>query len=98
MTRDHSLFDCNKNEIKPNEITHETKLEYNENEIWDCFNNVKYDTEYVIKSAKMLASKTIDRVPMIILNSTIKNKNNSLRHLVKMKLQLSVIQRQHVLV
>lgn len=74
VTRDHSLFDCNKNEIKPNEITHETKLEYNENEIWDCFNNVKYDTEYVIKSAKMLASKTIDRVPMIILNSTIKNK------------------------
>lgn len=69
VTEDHSLFDENKNEIKPSEITENTKLEYYDFPI-EGKNNV-VNEKIVISCAKMVANGTIDRIPLIILNGNI---------------------------
>ena len=68
VTQDHSLFDQDKNEIKPNEITAGTKLEYYNGKI--CGEaNTKPSIGFVNKSAHALAIGEIDRVPLEILNA-----------------------------
>lgn len=68
VTEDHSLFDENKNEVKPSEINSDIKLEYYNGNLPSKVFNV---SDKVIKvSAKMVANGTLDRVPSTILNGT----------------------------
>ena len=73
VTEDHSLFDENKNEIKPSEIRKNTKLEYYSNDL--NFNNINISDKIIEVSAKLLANGSLDRVPCNILNSTKENAN-----------------------
>ena len=66
ITEDHSLFNDNKEKIKPSEINGNTKLEYYTDKIDHSFNDLS-DNEIKIE-AIMLKNGTIDRVPQNILN------------------------------
>jgi hypothetical protein len=70
-TEDHSLFNENKEKIKPTEITDETKLEYTQKPLQTVFME---DNEYVVKEiAKIIAGNKcehLDRVPILVLNGT----------------------------
>jgi hypothetical protein len=69
VTQDHSLFDQDKKEIKPTEITEDTKLEYyNENMVG--ISKTKPSIEFVMRSAKALTNGEIDRVPIEVLNGS----------------------------
>ena len=67
-TQDHSLFDENKHEIKPMDITKNTKLEYYNDIIEHNVMDVNFSDDIIIEFAKQLADGTIDRVPYPILN------------------------------
>jgi hypothetical protein len=69
-TEDHSLFDENKNEIKPSEITKNTKLEYYREKIEHNQLEVNFSDEIIIELAKQLSESIIDRVPYTILNGS----------------------------
>ena len=73
VTEDHSLFDENKNEIKPSKIRKNTKLEYYSNDL--NFNNINISDKIIKTSAKLLANGSLNRVPCVILNSTKENAN-----------------------
>ena len=69
VTEDHSLFDSDKNKIKPSEINENTKLEYYKNDIeGDCIIPNLSDNE-IEEIAEKVAYGLIDRIPMEILNS-----------------------------
>lgn len=81
VTEDHSLFDENKNEIKPNEITEETKLEYYSGDISNkIFINNTDDN--IFKIAQDVVNGKIDRIPLSLLNSNIWHKKLFI-HLLK---------------
>ena len=67
-TSDHSLFDENKNEIKPSEITKDTKLEYYTGSIEHNIITANFSDDIIIEFAKQLANGEIDRVPYPVLN------------------------------
>lgn len=67
-TQDHSLFDENKHEIKPTDITNDTKLEYYNGIIEHNVMYVNFSDDIIIEFAKQLADGTIDRVPYPVLN------------------------------
>lgn len=68
VTEDHSLFDVNKNEIKPKEINKNTELEYYDNKL--IFNSITNLSDNEIRiSAKMLANGALKCIPINILNS-----------------------------
>lgn len=67
-TSDHSLFDENKNEIKPSEISGNTKLEYYTDTINHTIMFANFSDDIIIEFAKQLADGTIDRVPYPVLN------------------------------
>ena len=67
-TCDHSLFDESKNEIKPTEITKDTKLEYYTGSIEHNIMTANFSDDIIIEFAKQLASGKIDRVPYPVLN------------------------------
>lgn len=69
-TEDHSLFDYNKNEIKPSEITKHTKLEYYREKIEHNKLEVNFSDEIIIELSKQLSEGVIDRVPYTILNGS----------------------------
>ena len=68
VTKDHSLFDENKEEIKPTDIKEDTKLEY-----YDGIIGIYTRTTPLVKDistwAKKMAAGEIDRVPIEILNT-----------------------------
>lgn len=69
ITEDHSLFDVEQKQIKPSEVTSETKLEYFTNSL--TFEEVKKLSNREIRlMAKMLANRSIDRVPEQVLNGS----------------------------
>jgi hypothetical protein len=76
VTQDHSLFDCNQNEIKPTDINEDTVLEENKNDIYTSFNKgvSGYGKHKHVLMANMLLKKTIDRVPHIVLNDCVEYK------------------------
>ena len=71
ITEDHSVFDNEKTKIKPSEITSNTKLEYYQFKK-NVFDGPKFDLSepQTRLYAKMVMAKSIDRVPMTILNAT----------------------------
>lgn len=78
-TEDHSLFNKNKEKIKPSEITETTDLEYyNGNIEGDILNMTE---QSVIAFAIALSEGRIDRIPVPILNSTPENKKIFLQNL-----------------
>ena len=76
VTQDHSLFDCNQNEIKPTDINEDTVLEENKNDIYTSFNKgvSGYGKHKHVLMANMLLKKTINRVPHIVLNDCVEYK------------------------
>jgi hypothetical protein len=76
VTQDHSLFDNEQNEIKPTEITDNTVLEENKNDIYTSFNKgvSGYGKHKHVLMANMLLKKTLDRVPHLVLNDCIEYK------------------------
>lgn len=68
VTEDHSLFDINKNKIKPSEINNNTELEYyNQNITQELVNNISY------KELVLMVNETVknpNSIPVAILNST----------------------------
>lgn len=71
-TEDHSLFNKDKEKIKPSKITKSTVLEYYGDDIKGERFNVS--AEKVITLALMLSEGKFDRVPLPILNTTKENK------------------------
>lgn len=69
VTEDHSLFDANRKEIKPSEITEDTKLEYITKPQQEVVIE-KYKTKQIKIIAKMVADSVLDKVPVEILNSS----------------------------
>ena len=69
-TSDHSLFDEHAHEIKPTEITKDTKLEYYTGNIDYNIMDVNFNDDIIIEFAKQLADGTIDRVPYPVLNGS----------------------------
>ena len=74
VTEDHSLFDENRNEIKPSEITNDTKLEYVNKPLQEVVSN-EYGNKQIKIIAKMVADGVLDKVPVGILNSTKESKD-----------------------
>lgn len=68
VTEDHSLFNSNKKELNPKNITKDTKLEYYKGNIKNE-NYLSVDDDDLIDIAKKIASKEIDRIPIDILNA-----------------------------
>ena len=66
VTEDHSLFNSEQKKIKPSEINSETKLEYYNDSI--DVNDVDTNVKQIVTMAKMLKNRTINRVPISILN------------------------------
>ena len=66
VTEDHSLFNSEQKKIKPSEINSETKLEYYNDSI--DVNDIDPNVKQIATMAKMLKNRTIDRVPISILN------------------------------
>ena len=69
VTEDHSLFDKNKNKIKPSEINENTELEYYKDSLDNTNWHNVLSEEYIKIKAIKLAVGDIDRVPYEILNS-----------------------------
>lgn len=70
-TQDHSLFDENKNEIKPTEITENTKLEYYNEEIKGTV--ISVSKKEIELSAKFLLNGTHERLHYRMLNMSKEN-------------------------
>lgn len=68
VTEDHSLFDDNKNKIKPSEISTNTKLEYYTDKFWYGEGSHKVNNSVITTTARMLKRGTLDRVPMFLFN------------------------------
>lgn len=75
VTEDHSLFDSNKNKLKPTDITNDSKLEYYDGKIYGdkkldkISQNLKYlNTIAVLRLAGECLVNHTDRIPIEILN------------------------------
>ena len=81
VTKDHSLFDENRNEIKPEQINKDTKLEYYNGESIFVFNTVTVPDDVILKTVMDLKFKQINEIPDEILNATIECKEKFLKTL-----------------
>jgi hypothetical protein len=81
VTKDHSLFDENKQEIKPTEIKPDTKLEFYNSESIFNFNTLKISDDILYDNAVALETHKINEVPIEILNSTIECKEKFMDYL-----------------
>ncbi len=71
VTEDHSLFDSEKNKIKPSEINENTKLEYFDGTIYfPITTHSESQSQHIKEMAFKLAKGQIDRVPVKVLNSS----------------------------
>lgn len=82
-TQDHSLFDSQRNEIKPTEISNETTLEYYTGEIEHNVLEVNFADIIIKEQAKQLANGIIDRVPYTILNADTKTRTIFYKEFIK---------------
>lgn len=88
-TRDHSLFDTNRNEIKPTEIGKDTKLEtYNGNDLFS-FNTIELSEFQVHVAATLVAVNRTDRIPCEMLNATLECKSKFLELLKNIEVTTS---------
>lgn len=69
VTEDHSLFNSNREKIKPSEITDDTQLEYyTEDIIGDNISHVYHDFD-PYNMGREVAIGNVNKIPIIILNS-----------------------------
>ena len=73
-TKDHSLFTDKQEEIKPTEISENTKLEYYTDNTLYSYNTVKLKKDVIITLAQMVNKNYVEELPTIILNATIEDK------------------------
>jgi len=79
VTKDHSLFNDKREEIKPEQITQDTKLEYyNGESIFDKFNTVDISDKGLQAWATMLKKRKPNRLPVELLNATLECKKTFL--------------------
>lgn len=71
VTEDHSLFDKERNEIKPLEITNKTELEYYNGKI-ETLGNDMLTFNDIVNIVNSVLDGSIDRLPISLINS---NKN-----------------------
>lgn len=71
VTEDHSLYDSNKNHIKPTEINKKTELEYYNQEIEGGHEDISINK--LVKIVREVANGSKDRFPTILMNL---NNNN----------------------
>lgn len=71
VTEDHSLFNHEKNEIKPTEINDMTKLEYYDMDNIRPLNYIGSNIDNVKYLGFMLGKRKRERVPLFVLNATI---------------------------
>lgn len=90
VTEDHSLFDENKNEIKPSEIVSDTKLEYTSFPTQEVI--VDMNPKHVTTIAKMVAKGGM-AIPKQILNGTKSNKELFLKTFNENKKQETISKR-----
>ena len=90
VTKDHSLFDENRNEIKPEQINKDTKLEYYNGESIFVFNTVTVPDNVILKTVMDLKFKQINEIPDNILNATIKCKEKFLETLFLTNTQITL--------
>lgn len=67
VTEDHSLFNDKQEEIKPTQITFDTKLEYYTNDV-TTDNNITLPFDFIEQDSTMVANGTLDRVPVYYFN------------------------------
>ena len=71
VTEDHSLFNDKMNKIKPSEISDDTKLEYNTNDI-KPINIINSDINFTILG-EVIAINGSSIIPRIVYNTTLSN-------------------------
>ena len=81
VTKDHSLFDESQNEIKPEQITKDTKLEYYNGESIFTFNSIEIPDKAILDIVMNLKSNTLKEIPDELLNATLECKNKFLETL-----------------
>lgn len=75
VTKDHSLFNDRQEEIKPEQITEDTRLEYYKGEsIFDKFNNITNGDAFIRTQASMVRNGKTDRLSVQTLNATLSEK------------------------
>ena len=72
VTQDHSLFNSNKEKIKPTDINSNTQLEYYTNDL--SFNKINLSSAKIIKLSELFNNNKLNRLPVELLNSTNENK------------------------
>ena len=76
VTEDHSLFNSNKEKIKPSQINSDTKLEYYADGISN--NGIVIDKSRIEKYIKLLSNNKLKAIPTDLLNATIECKKEFL--------------------
>ena len=66
VTEDHSLYDSNKNEIKPTDVTKNTNLEYYHGEIKGNEEDIRINK--IVSITRDVINGTVDRYPTIFMN------------------------------
>lgn len=90
VTKDHSLFDENQNEIKPEQITKDTKLEYYNGESIFTFNTIEITDDFIKKTVSEIKLKQINEIPDKILNATLECKNKFLKYVFLTNTQITL--------
>lgn len=90
VTKDHSLFNEEKSEIKPTEIEHDTKLEYYDGESIFTYNTIELSDDLLLKYALKLKYNELKEIPDKILNSTIRSKSKFLEFLFLSNIKVTV--------
>ncbi len=90
VTKDHSLFDSEKHEIKPEQVTKDTKLEYYNGESIFVFNTITVPDDVILKTVMDLKFKQINEIPDEILNATIECKDKFLEALFLTDTQITL--------
>jgi DNA polymerase elongation subunit (family B) len=90
VTKDHSLFDENQNEIKPEQITKDTKLEYYNGESIFTFNSIEIPDKTILDIVMNLKFNTLKEIPDEMLNATLECKNKFLETLFLTDTQITL--------
>lgn len=90
VTKDHSLFDGEKCEIKPTEINSETKLEYYNGESVFTYNTVTVSDNILLGFAMDLKFNQLEEIPDEVLNATVYCKNKFLEYLLLMNIKVTL--------
>lgn len=72
VTADHSLFNSNKDKIKPTDVNSNTQLEYYNNNLF--YNSINLSSNKIVELSELFNNNKLNRLPIELLNSNIDNK------------------------